>query len=135
MLGTEYAQPFAVGAVVRVVEVAEHVVALDARLEDGAERRLRLELVEAALGVTDGGAHRQAVAAGGAVHRHRLGLALAHLNAQQRYRCRSNLDRPKIKKKKKEDQFLDASLAPSSGNIRTTYRKCVSNVGRVARAI
>ncbi len=42
------------GTCLRVVEIAEHLVSLNAGLVHGAEAGLRLELVEAGLHVTDG---------------------------------------------------------------------------------
>lgn len=44
VLGTENAQSFTIGPVPRIVEVTEHHLAFDARLEDRAEGRLRFVL-------------------------------------------------------------------------------------------
>lgn len=66
----EHTQPLAVSLIDGVEGVAEHrVAALDARLEDAAEARLRLVLVEAAFHVSDGGARVDLVTARHAVHR------------------------------------------------------------------
>ena len=76
MLGAHDAQPFAVGPIDGIVKVAKHIVAFDFGLENGAKRRLAFELVETALHVADSVAHRQPVAARGAVHSGRFRLAI-----------------------------------------------------------
>jgi len=76
VLGAHDAQPFAVGAIDGIVEIAKHIVAFDFGLKNGAKRRLAFELVETAFHVTDGVAHRQSVATRGAIHRGRFRLAI-----------------------------------------------------------
>lgn len=67
VLRAQDAQTLAVGAVVGVVKVAKHVVALDSCFELGTEGGLRFVLVEALLHVLDGATRMYLVTARQAV--------------------------------------------------------------------
>lgn len=68
MLWTKNSQPLAICTVARIVEIAEHIVAFDFRLENRAERCLTLVFVETTLHMANGIPYCQSDTAGYALH-------------------------------------------------------------------